>query len=54
MKHQNCGTSFSLNGLERGDNFKHANAHKLGSGYLLVNTNTEIHGMINEDPGGCS
>ena len=51
-----CGTSFFLNGLERGDNFVNmlTPPYKLGSGYLLVNTNTEIHGMINEVPEGCS
>lgn len=51
-----CGTSFFFNGLERGDNFVNmlTPPYKLGSGYLLVNTNSEIHGMINEVPDGCS
>ena len=51
-----CGTSFFFNGLERGDNFVNmlTPPYKLGSGYLLVNTNSEIHGMINQVPAGCS
>ena len=28
--------------------------YKIGSGYLLLNTNTEVHGMINKVPPGCS
>ena len=51
-----CGTSFFFNGLERGDNFVNilTPPYKLGSGYLLVNTNSEVHGMINRVPEGCS
>lgn len=51
-----CGTSFFYNGLERGDNFVNiiTPPYRLGSGYLLVNTNTEVHGMINKVPDGCS
>ena len=51
-----CGTSFFFNGLEKGDNFVNmlTPPYKLGSGYLLVNTNKEIHGMINEVPIGSS
>ena len=51
-----CGTSFFLNGLERGDNFVNicTPPYKVGSGYLLLNTNTEVHGMINVVPEGCS
>ena len=51
-----CGTSFFYNGLERGDNFVNmiTPPYKVGSGYLLLNTNTEVHGMINKVPPGCS
>ena len=51
-----CGTSFFFNGLERGDNFVNmlTPPYKVGSGYLLVNTNSEVHGMINKVPEGCS
>ena len=51
-----CGTSFFYNGLERGDNFVNmiTPPYKVGSGYFLLNTNTEVHGMINKVPLGCS
>ena len=39
-----------------GDNFVNicTPPYKVGSGYLLLNTNTEVHGMINVVPEGCS
>ena len=51
-----CGTSFFYNGLKKGDNFANiiTPPYKTGSGYLLVNTNKEVHGMINKVPEGSS
>ena len=51
-----CGTSYFLNGLEKYDNFVNiwTAPYKMGSGYLLVNTNTEVHAMCHEVPPGCS
>lgn len=53
---EHCGTSFFFNGSQRGDNFINmiTPPYKTGSGYLLVNTNTEVHGMINKVPDMCS
>lgn len=51
-----CGTSYFLNGLEKGDNFVNilTPPYQTGSGYLLINSNTEVHGMIHEVPANCS
>ena len=51
-----CGTSYFLNGLDKGDNYVNifTPPYKTGSGYLLVNTNTEVHGMVHEVPSTCS
>ena len=51
-----CGTSYFFNGLKKWDNFVNiwTAPYKTGSGYLLVNTNTEVHAMCHEVPAGCS
>lgn len=51
-----CGTSYFFNGLEKYDNFVNiwTAPYKKGSGYLLINTNTEVHAMCHKVPPGCS
>lgn len=51
-----CGTSYFFHGLEKYDNFVNiwTSPYKKGSGYLLVNTNTEVHAMCHAVPPGCS
>ena len=51
-----CGTSYFFNGLKKWDNFVNiwTAPYKTGSGYLLVNTNTEVHAMCHAVPPGCS
>lgn len=51
-----CGTSYFFNGLEKYDNFVNiwTSPYKKGSGYLLINTNTEVHAMCHRVPPGCS
>ena len=51
-----CGTSYFFNGLEKYDNFVNiwTSPYKKGSGYLLINTDTEVHAMCHRVPPGCS
>lgn len=51
-----CGTSYFFHGLEKYDNYVNiwTSPYKKGSGYLLVNTNTEVHAMCHAVPPGCS
>lgn len=53
---EHCGTSYFLHGLEQHDEYVNiwTSPYKTGSGYMLLNTNTEVHAMCHPVPKGCS
>jgi hypothetical protein len=53
---QHCGTSYFYNGLHEYEDYVNiwTAPYKKGSGYLLLNTNTEVHAMCHPVPPGCS
>lgn len=53
---EQCGTSYFLHGLEQYDEYVNiwTSPYKTGSGYMLLNTNTEVHAMCHPVPKGCS